>query len=148
MAQSNFPACLDFTLAQEGGYVVDDGGPTNFGITQHTYDHWREQFGLKPAPVRYITQANVANIYQALYWDAAKCDQLPIGIDLCVFDWAVNSGPGAVNIRNDIDVICNARLTFLQHLSTWPTYGRGWSGRVARCRAAAKTMQERPNVSA
>ena len=34
----------------------------------------------------------VAPIYENNYWKRAKCDQLPSGLDLAVFDWAVNSG--------------------------------------------------------
>ena len=36
---------------------------------------------------------DVAPIYQKNYWDRCKCDDLPSGLDLCVFDFAVNAGP-------------------------------------------------------
>ncbi|MCH4560876.1 glycoside hydrolase family 108 protein [Mesorhizobium jarvisii] len=34
-----------------------------------------------------------------------------------------------------IDRICNARMAFLKHLSTFGTFGRGWTARVAEVRA-------------
>jgi lysozyme family protein len=36
--------------------------------------------------------------------------------------------------------ICDARLTFLQRLTSFATFGRGWTGRVARIRQAALAM--------
>jgi lysozyme family protein len=39
-----------------------------------------------------------------------------------------------------IDDMCDRRLAFLKGLSTWPTYGVGWSNRVADIRASAHVM--------
>ncbi|TIO72063.1 glycosyl hydrolase 108 family protein, partial [Mesorhizobium sp.] len=45
----------------------------------------------------------------------------------------------AVNAVNDLDAlvdrICDQRLNFMRHLSTWPVFGRGWSARVAEVRS-------------
>ncbi|MDX8513512.1 glycoside hydrolase family 108 protein [Mesorhizobium captivum] len=45
----------------------------------------------------------------------------------------------AVNAVNDhdalIDRICDQRLAFMRRLKTWPTFGRGWSARVAEVRS-------------
>lgn len=45
----------------------------------------------------------------------------------------------AVNAVNDqdalIDRICDQRLAFMRRLRTWPTFGRGWSARVAEVRS-------------
>ena len=38
------------------------------------------------------------------------------------------------------DAICDRRLAFLRNLSTWPTFGKGWEGRVEGVRATAITM--------
>ncbi|TIM24480.1 MAG: N-acetylmuramidase [Mesorhizobium sp.] len=45
----------------------------------------------------------------------------------------------AIN-NNDalIDRICDARMNFLRHLATFPTFGRGWTARVAEVRAIGK----------
>lgn len=36
--------------------------------------------------------------------------------------------------------VCSQRLAMLQRLPTWPIFGRGWAGRVARVEAAAAGM--------
>ena len=38
--------------------------------------------------------SDVAPIYKQNYWDRCKCDLLPSGVDLCVFDFGVNAGTG------------------------------------------------------
>ena len=38
--------------------------------------------------------SDVAPIYKQNYWDRCKCDSLPSGVDLCVFDFGVNAGTG------------------------------------------------------
>ena len=35
---------------------------------------------------------DVAPIYRKNYWDRMKCDDLPRGLDLCLFDFGVNAG--------------------------------------------------------
>src|ERR1043165_5553953 len=109
-------------------------------------------------------------IYRAKYWDAMRCDDLPAGVDYCVFDYAVNSGTGRapkvlqrllgapVSGRMDettlaavrgrdaralIQAICDERMRFLQSLKTWAVFGRGWSKRIGEVRVAALAMADK-----
>ena len=90
--KENFDKCLEMILHHEGGYVNhprDPGGETNLGVTKRVYKEWG---GLKDMVD--LTVEDVAPIYENNYWKRAKCDHLPSGLDLAVFDWAVNSGVG------------------------------------------------------
>ena len=91
-----FAACIPIILMSEGGYVNnprDPGGPTNLGITQQTLSGWLGH-AASVADVQALTQAQVEPIYQADYYNAAHCQQLAAGIDLMIFDEAVNQGVG------------------------------------------------------
>jgi lysozyme family protein len=169
MTAANYHACLDGTLKWEGGYSnhpADPGGPTNFGITIGDYRKF-----VKPdataADVRAMSIDDAMTIYRKRYWDAMCCDELPTGVDYCIFDYAVNSGAGrapkvlqrcldiGVTGKMDaatmaaatladcgqlVDANCDERMRFLQALRTWPVFGRGWSRRVAGVRAGAHAM--------
>lgn len=165
-----FAVCLPLVLKHEGGFVDhprDPGGATNKGITQKTYDSWRDRKGQFRRSVRQIDSDEVAAIYRRDYWDAIKGDDLPAGIDYCVFDFAVNSGidrasrylqatvgvtqdgkigPAtitAANARNAkvaIEAICDSRMAFLRGLNHWPTFGKGWTARVNDVRDRALEM--------
>jgi lysozyme family protein len=151
--KDNFPAALKAVLVHEGGYVnhpKDPGGATNKGVTQKTYDNSRRKWGYPTRSVRFITDAEIGVIYRIQYWDAVKGDELPSGVDYAVFDFAVNSGParalkylakskGATH-HNTINNLMDIRLEFLRNLSTWPTFGKGWSARVKGVRAKALQM--------
>lgn len=94
---SRLDAALSFVLKWEGGYVNhpnDPGGATNKGVTQRTYDAWRLRQGAPRSAVSAISAAEVRAIYEADYWLAAHCDELPAPLDLVVFDTAVNMGVG------------------------------------------------------
>src|ERR1044071_9488544 len=85
-------------LASEGGYInhpSDPGGPTNFGITIVDYRRY-----VKPdatsADMRAMKVEEAKAIYREKYWRAMRCDELPAGVDYCVFDYAVNFGTGRV----------------------------------------------------
>ena len=167
--QSNFPAALKQVLIYEGGYVnhpKDPGGATNKGVTQATYNAWRKSRKQAVQSVKLITDTEVAAIYKRDYWDAVRADQLAPGVDLATFDLAVNSGVGrasrmlqaaagvaqdgiigpqtiAAANRNPVQTVtrlCNARLTFLRGLNTWPVFGKGWSRRVASVRTISTVM--------
>lgn len=95
MARSNFPAALKELLIHEGGYVnhpEDPGGRTNLGVTQRVYEAWVKH-PVDEKIMRSLTVDHVRALYKAQYWDAVKADDLPPGLDLCVFDFAVNAGP-------------------------------------------------------
>lgn len=162
MTAANFDKCLKAVLAYEGGYSnhpKDPGGPTNFGIIQRVYDPYRKSLGKPIQSVKKITAQEVRAIYKKNYWDVVRGDDLPAGVDLCVFDGAVNSGPSqsvkwlqralstkavdgnlgpaTLGATQDADAanlvrnICKQRLSFLQNLRTWSTFGTGWDKRVA-----------------
>jgi lysozyme family protein len=106
-------------------------------------------------------------MYKRRYWDKIAGDHLPAGLDLAVFDFAVNSGPGraakvlqrVLGVSPDGDIgpqtlmavgsmplrkLLNdynaARMSFLMSLPTWDTFGKGWGRRVAEVTSQASTM--------
>ena len=90
--QANYDKCLETILHHEGGYVnhpKDPGGETNLGVTKRVYE---EHGGTKD--MKELTVEDVAPIYKKGYWDKMRGDDLPNGLDLCVFDFGVNAGPG------------------------------------------------------
>lgn len=94
--EGNFIPGLARELVFEGGYVnnpKDPGGATDKGITQATYNSWLHRTNRAAgAPVSGISDADVSAIYKTDYWDRLYADELPSGIDFCLFDAAVNSG--------------------------------------------------------
>ena len=94
---SAFEEALRLTLGFEGGLSsdpLDKGGLTNFGVTQHAYDRFRRRNNLNSRPVTLISGLEVMSIYRSDYWLTAHCDDLPDKLAMCVFDAAVNHGPG------------------------------------------------------
>lgn len=94
-----FAACLKRVLAHEGGYgdhPADPGGATNMGITHKTLARWRDVspwWSLPKSAVKGLAVEEAAKIYRASYWERSKAGEMPAGLDLAVFDYAVNSGP-------------------------------------------------------
>ena len=170
--QSNFEKCLEKLLVHEGGYVnhpSDPGGMTNLGVTARVWEEWVGH-PVDEKQMRALTPETVAPLYKKKYWDACHADDLVPGLDYCVFDVAVNSGPGravkflqsVVGATPDggygsitaalvkkaqeedaarlISVYCAKRLEFLQSLKTFETFGKGWSRRVAEVKEEALKM--------
>jgi len=166
---TNFDKSLAELLKHEGGFVnhpSDPGGATNLGVTQAVWEDWIDR-AVSEENMKALTPAKVAPLYKELYWDRIKGDKLPSGVDYCVFDAAVNSGvsraakwlqttvgavaDGAIgeqtlkqvlltNPQMLIDKYSSNRLSFLQRLATWPTFGKGWERRVEEVRATALKM--------
>jgi lysozyme family protein len=155
--KENYAQALKQVLKYEGGKVDDPrdpGGRTAFGVTQNTYNAWRKKQNLPIVDVFTISQADVAAIYRQEYWDKIRGDDLPSGVDFAAFDFAVNSGvsKAAKTLQSVVGVtqdgvigpatiqaaknyvamaVTNKRLSFMQSLSIWSTFGRGWSARIA-----------------
>ena len=95
--QNNFSAALQHTLREEGGFSdhpKDPGGATMKGVTLDTYRTYRRNPHLTAEDLKNISDQELRDIYRTRYWDAVKANDLPAGVDFCVFDCAVNSGPG------------------------------------------------------
>jgi lysozyme family protein len=93
--EHNFPEALAHTLEFEGGWANhpnDPGGATMKGITHRTYADYLGR-AITHDELRAIPDDHLAEIYRRRYWDACRCDALPDGLDLAVFDTAVNTGP-------------------------------------------------------
>lgn len=169
MVAASYNESLKHVLEYEGGYTNDagdPGGPTNWGITI-----WDARAYWKPkataADVRAMPLSVAKEIYRTKYWAKMDCDLLPPGVDLCVFDFGVNSGiarsakslqrrvgvsvdgiigPKTVLAAQSTDAVklinylCADRLAYLQGLGIWRLFGRGWGRRVRDVRAAALAM--------
>ncbi len=152
-------------LHHEGGYVnhpEDPGGETNLGVTKRVYDEWGGEKNMKD-----LTPEDVAPIYRKNYWNRLKCDDLPSGLDFCAFDWGVNSGTGraakaiqkivganpdgaigpktlALIAKQDpkymIEEFGKIRQNFYENLSTFKTFGKGWTRRNKETTQASLTM--------
>lgn len=167
--KDNFDAALKAILHHEGGFVnhpSDPGGMTNLGVTKKVWEEWVGH-EVDEKAMRALTPEVVGPMYKAKYWDKVKGDDLPEGVDYCVFDAAVNSGPGraakwlqsCVGVDPDggigpktlaavaafdaaelVDDYTKRRLSFLMDLQHWPTFGKGWGRRVAEVQTVAAYM--------
>ena len=92
---TTFDTVFPILLKQEGGYVNnrhDPGGMTNLGVTKRVWEAWTHR-PASEADMRALTPAMVAPLYRVQYWQAICGDSLHPALALCVFDFAVNSGP-------------------------------------------------------
>lgn len=162
--RQRFDRCLREILRHEGGYSdhpSDPGGATNLGITLATAKaHGLDVDGdgdVDKADVRKLTPEQAGKVYRKSYWLAALCDALPAGVDLMVFDLAVNSGVGraarflqecvgakvdgkigpktlaATRTVRPVDLVERLyakRERFYRSLPTFKTFGRGWMRRL------------------
>ena len=118
-----------------------------------------------------LTVEDVAPIYEKNYWGRMKCDDIPAGLDLCVFDFGVNAGTGRSakylqtmigtvadggigpntlkklgeyidehGVEHAIKEFQKARQGYYESLSTFETFGRGWTRRVDETTELALSM--------
>jgi lysozyme family protein len=148
----NFDVIFDRLLGHEGGYVNDPrdpGGETNWGISKRSYPH---------VDIKALSKDGAKEIYRRDFWDPIDGDALHDGVAFQLFDFAVNSGiqtairafQRALGVADDghfgnvsliaskemseadqIMLLNAERLDFMRRLSVWPTYGKGWAGRIA-----------------
>ena len=167
--KENYDHCLEMILHHEGGYVnhpKDPGGETNLSVTKRDWEEHGDTKDMKD-----LTVEDVAHIYKIAYWDSVQGDDLPSGLDLCVFDFGVNAGTGraARYLQNlvgatadgaigpatlrtvnayvqveglgaTIDAYQSNRQEYYEKLSTFETFGRGWTRRVKETTEAAHKL--------
>ena len=171
MADKNFDPCLAFVLAAEGGYIddpLDPGGATNLGITLKALTDWRHSAVTKQ-DVMSLSRDEAAAIYRAHYWNVVRGESLPAGVDLMVFDAAVNLGAGrsarmlqaivgttqdgsigpatvaaivAARPTDTIEALATKRSDYYHSLSTFDHFGAGWIKRVTNAKALALQMTQ------
>jgi len=167
--KENWDSSFAAVLKHEGGYVNnprDPGGRTNLGVTQRAWEAYLNR-DVTEIEMRGLMPEAVKPFYKTMYWDKIKGDQLPAGVDYATYDLAVNSGTrraakylqeiagvfadgvigpksleaiAACDPAQTIDALCDMRLAFLKRLTTFDTFGKGWSRRVAEVKAKASDM--------
>ena len=146
----NFDRAFEIIIGHEGGYVNDPrdpGGETKYGISKKAYPN---------EDIKNLTLDRAKFLYKRDYWDAVEAESIPGAARLMVFDCAVNTGVGmakkllqrAVGTKDDGIIGPKTRaaisntpdlamkfagfwLQYYTDLPGWPTYGKGWTRRVA-----------------
>jgi lysozyme family protein len=147
----SFDRAFDHVIGQEGGYSNDPrdpGGETQWGISKRQYPN---------VDIARLSAEDAREIYRRDYWYPIRGDDLPVPVAICLFDYAVNSGvePAARALQRILGVTVDGvigkqtieaarrrpvrevvknlqaeRLMLLASLSTFATFGRGWTRRV------------------
>ncbi|RKE36631.1 putative peptidoglycan binding protein [Paraburkholderia sp. BL23I1N1] len=148
---SGFDDTFAYVIGIERGYVVDDGGPTMWGITQAV----ARECGFQ-GDMHDLTLDQAKQIAKTKYWDVFHCDDFDPRIGQQVFDAAYNGGhpvlwlqqctgatpdgqfgPAtlaavkAANVDRLIAKFDAYRLLYMCGLDVWPSYSKGWARRIA-----------------
>lgn len=159
---STFDRAFDLLIGHEGGYsnhVADPGGETKFGISKRSYPS---------LDIRNLTASDAKAIYYRDFWTRAFCNEMQPMLAVIVFDSAVNNGIGsaarflqrALDVADDgkigpvtlaalkaadqfavAEAFQRERINMMRKLTTWPTFGGGWSVRLATLPVQAAAMQ-------
>lgn len=131
----SFEACYPLMMRWELGYADhprDPGGKTQDGVTERVFHAWLRQQGRAVRDVRTITSDEKKAIYRAQYWDAVRGDDLPPGVNLAVFDFAVNSGPSRAirHLQAALGVKQDGVIGAVTLQAVWEAYERDEDGEV------------------
>jgi lysozyme family protein len=169
----SFDSSLEFTLSEEGGYLDHPTDPrfaSNHGISLARLRYFLRDPGLGRDDIKHLPCATVRAVYLADFWNRTRCDALPSGIDLMVFDHAVNAGPdrssralqlAAGQNRADIDgavgpdtldrvdltdtltlldALAAMQRTSYRQMAAFGLFGEGWLARLDRRRTRAREL--------
>ena len=159
MAAENWEKCLEAILHHEGGYVnhpKDPGGETNLGVTKRVYEEWGGTKDMKDLEVEDVEPIYKKNYWDRVKAEslpggldlcvfdfgvnagtgrAAKYLQTMIGT---VADGGI--GPNTLKalanyvesegVEQTIKNYQAARQEYYESLSTFETFGKGWTRRV------------------
>ena len=159
--RENFQAALAFVLEWESEYSNDPhdvGGETRWGISKKAHPD---------IDIKRLTREAASVIYHTDYWLPVRGDDLPSGIDLAVFDFAVNAGvrKSILTLQRVLGLTADGsigsitlgtlagadpaatlaeftvkRILHYASLGTWNRYGKGWTRRTIACDRAASDL--------
>jgi len=151
MAAENFERALAEVFGHEGGYTADLRDAGNWTSGKRGVGQLKgTKYGISAAAFPYLDIKNLTvkqagEIYRERYWKVVGGDTLEPGVDLAVFDAAVNSGVSrarkwyaSARTHYPIETVkrlCDMRRSFVQGLSSFRVYGKGWLSRIARIEA-------------
>ena len=147
---TDFNTAFDRLIGNEGGYTnnpADPGGETKFGISKRAYPD---------VEIASLTVEQAKAIYLRDFWNVLA--DAHAAVKFQVFDFAVNAGIptairklqssigvaddghwgaisaarlAALDVNDVLMTFAAERLLFYTSLSTWDTFGKGWSRRIA-----------------
>ena len=140
--KENWDKAINFVIEIEGGDTItndlsDPGGLTRYGISKKSYP---------TVDIANLTEEDAKSIYRQDYWNACNCDHLSSGIDMAVFDCAVNMGVGTAKLMlqqsptwqdfmlNRID----RYIEITRKNATLQKFFRGW---MIRCNRLSKLIR-------
>lgn len=156
-----FDSAVQIVLVAEGKLSdnpADAGGLTKYGISQQAYP---------TLDIASLTVAQATEIYRQDYWDKVRGDELAWTFALPLFDCAVNQGVDAAirffqaALKVSVDGVFGAatlqaatqaaaadptdvlarlmaqRIAAYSQLSSWATFGDGWTQRCFKIALAA-----------
>ena len=97
-----FELAIPTVLAHEGGYTLDQGGATNYGISAHwlmTTRDWRQydldgDGTLGPSDMRALTKTQAIALYRQFWWTTYMGFMASQAVATKLFDTDVNMGMG------------------------------------------------------
>ncbi|MEN2980971.1 glycosyl hydrolase 108 family protein [Tistrella bauzanensis] len=173
--EQNLATAFRVTMAVEGGqrfvdHPSDPGGATKWGVSLRL----ARRLGLDldgdgdvdVDDIRLISEPVAQRVFDQVFWQAVRADDLPAGLDLATADAAFHHGDLAarrlvqraagVTADGIIGPItlkaCHAdrmevlrrlggvRLVYMSTLPGWGTFGEGWGSRVVDVHAAAQDL--------
>ena len=144
------------------------------GSTLPVLQDWFNDPSLGVAELKAMTEATAAAIYGSQYWNQLRCDGLPNGIDLMVFDYGVNSGQPtsarllqvcvgakvdghigsqtlaaahAANVDVLMSKLVSGRIAHDRACRNFAIDGKGWVRRADECFTTATSLLTSPQVS-
>jgi lysozyme family protein len=147
---SGFEQAALLVMKHEGGYANDPrdpGGETNWGISKRSYP---------TLDIRALTREQALDIYRRDFWEPLKCDEMPYGLAVQVFDHGFNAGrsSGARLLQRTLGLTedgvlgpitlaaakasgklaikgyARRRIDFYQSLDGYKTFGASWLDRT------------------
>lgn len=151
---SSFDDAFTALIGNEGGYVnnpADPGGETMWGVTARV-----ARANGYAGPMKSLSLETAKSIAKSVYWDPLHLDEFDPRIAFQIFDsnynggqtvrWAQAASGAAVDGKMGPATIAaikqadphafvlsflSQRMIYLTNLSTWATFGKGWSRRIA-----------------